>query len=188
MSSKPIHPATVHFPIAFLSLAYGLDILHTIRPNLPASVTAYVPVDFDLTRASYYLLGLGLITAVPAVVSGGQQAVKLFSRQGMYEADGKTLKLKTKATIAHAVTNDIALAASAYVWYAKHQAANHTIAGKLGITSEATYAPAIWMVAVQVLTFGILMFGASIGGALTYNYGVGFSAAKTSNAVGKKGQ
>lgn len=186
--NSPVHPATVHFPIAFLSLAYGLDILHTVRPNLPASVTSYVPADFDLTRASYYLLGLGLITAVPAVITGGAQAVKLFSRQGMYEADGKTLKLKTKATIAHAVTNDIALAASAYVWYAKHQAANNTLIGKLGVTSEATYTPALWMVAAQILSMGILFFAASIGGALTYQYGVGFSAVKTSNAVGKKGQ
>lgn len=171
-----------------MSLAYGLDVLTTVRGNLPASITSYVPADFDLTRASYYLLGLGLIAAVPAVMSGGQQAVKLISRQGMYESDGKTLKQKTKATIAHAVTIDIALAASAYVWYAKHQAASTTIAGKLGITSEATYAPALWMVALQVLAFGILGFGANIGGALTYQYGVGFEAVKTSNTVGKKGQ
>lgn len=176
----------MHFPIAFLSLAYGLDILHTVKGNLPSSVTTYIPADFDLTRASYYLLGLGLITAVPAVVTGGQQAVKLFSRQGMYEADGKTLKVKTKATIAHAVVNDVALAASAYVWYAKHQAANNTLVGKLGVTPEGTYAPALWMVALQVVTFGILLFGASIGGALTYQYGVGFSAVGTSSSVGKK--
>ncbi|QIW98742.1 hypothetical protein AMS68_004260 [Peltaster fructicola] len=182
----PAHPATVHFPIAFLSLAYGLDILHTVKPNLPGSVTSYIPADFDLTRASYYLLSLGLLTAIPAVVTGGQQAVKLFARQGMYEADGKTLKIKTKATIAHAVVNDIALAASAYVWYAKHQAANSTIVGKLGLSSEALYAPALWMVAAQVITFGLLLFGASIGGALTYQYGVGFSAVGTSNNVGKK--
>lgn len=178
----------MHFPIAFLSLAYGLDILHTVKGNLPATITSYIPADFDLTRASYYLLGLGLITAVPAVITGGQQAVLLFSRQGMYEADGKTLKVKTKATIAHAVTNDIALAASAYVWYAKHKAATETVVGKLGLTPEATYAPALWMVAAQVLAFGVLLFGASIGGALTYQYGVGFSATGTSNKVGKKSQ
>lgn len=129
-----------------------------------------------------------MITAVPAVITGGQQAVKLFSRQGMYEADGKTLKLKTKATIAHAVFNDVALALSAYVWYAKHQAANNTIVGKLGITNEAAYTPALWMVAAQIVTFGILLFAASIGGALTYQYGVGFSAVGTSAKVGKKGQ
>lgn len=154
---------------------------------MPSNVTAYIPADFDLTRASYYLLGLGLVTAVPALVTGGQQAVKLFSRQGLFEADGKTLKVKTKATIAHAVFNDIALAISAYVWYAKHQAANSTIVGKLGITSDV-YAPAWWMVAAQVVTLGILLFAASIGGALTYQYGVGFSATGTSSSVGKKGQ
>lgn len=153
--------------------------MHTVRPNLPNAVASYIPFNHDLTRASYYLLSIGLITAIPAIISGGGEAVKLFQKQGMYEADGKTLKTKTKAVIAHAVVNDVAIAASAFVWYAKRQSANNSLMGKLGVTPEAAYAPTAWMVGAQVVLMGLLFFAASIGGALTYNYGVGFSAAKS---------
>lgn len=105
----------------------------------------------------------------------------------MYEADGKTLKMKTKATIAHAVVNDVVLAANAFVWWSRRQAAEGTLAGKLGVgslaTKEAAYVPQTWMVVVEALSMALLFFGANIGGALTYNYGVGFSA---TSSKGKK--
>ena len=179
MKRKPVHPATVHFPIAFLSLGYGLDILHSLGGNLPNAIANALPPANDLSRAAYYLLSLGLITSIPAVMSGGQQAVQLFSKQGMYEADGKTLKLKSKAVIAHAVTNDLVLALTTYLWYSRRQQAADTLAGKLGVgslaTAEAAYAPQLWQVIAEVLALGVLLFAASIGGALTYNYGVGFA-------------
>lgn len=135
------------------------------------------------------MLSLGLITSIPAVMSGGQQAVQLFSKQGMYEADGKTLKLKSKAVIAHAVTNDLVLAVTTYLWYSRRQQAANTLAGKLGVeslaTAEAAYAPQMWQVIAEVLALGVLLFAASIGGALTYNYGVGFAPA---GKAGKKSQ
>ena len=141
----------------------------------------------DLSRASYWLLTFGLLSSLPAVASGGAQALKLFQKQGMYEADGKTLKAKTKATIAHAVVNDVVLAANAYVWWARRQAAETTLLGKLGAgtlaTKEAAYMPATWMVVTEAVSLGLLLFSANIGGALTYNYGVGFSAA---GSKGKK--
>lgn len=158
---------------------------------MPNAITSSLPPSTDLTRASYYLLSLGLITAIPAVVTGGGEAVKMFSKQGMYEADGKTLKTKSKATIAHAVTNDLVLAASTYVWWTRRQQANDTLAGKLGVgsvsTPEAAYAPQSWQVVVEVLALGLLFFAASIGGALVYNYGVGFAPAGKVNG-GKKAQ
>lgn len=105
----------------------------------------------------------------------------------MYEADNKTLKVKTKATIAHAVVNDIVLAANAFVWWSRRKQAEGTLMGKLGVgslaTKEAAYVPLTWMVVVEALSMGLLFFGANIGGALTYNYGVGFSAA---SSKGKK--
>ena len=122
-------------------------------------------------------------------MSGGQQAVQLFSKQGLYEADGKTLKQKSKAVIAHAVTNDLVLALTTYLWYSRRQQAADTLAGKLGVgslaTAEAAYAPALWQVIAEVLALGVLLFAASIGGALTYNYGVGFAPA---GKAGKKSQ
>jgi len=190
LKRKPVHPATVHFPIAFLSLGYGLDILHSLGGNLPNVIANALPPANDLSRAAYYLLSLGLITSIPAVMSGGQQAVQMFAKQGMYEADGKTLKQKSKAVIAHAITNDLVLAVTTYLWYSRRQQAADTLAGKLGVgslaTAEAAYAPQMWHVIAEVVALGVLFFAASIGGALTYNYGVGFAPA--GKAGGKKSQ
>ncbi|KAK3044294.1 hypothetical protein LTS18_014211 [Coniosporium uncinatum] len=106
----------------------------------------------------------------------------MISRQGMYEADGKTMKNKVKATIAHAVTNDIVLAVAAYSWYARRSAATDSLAGKMGVggvgTGAATYEPTGWMVVASAVTAALLMFGANLGGTLTYNYGIGFAPLK----------
>lgn len=103
----------------------------------------------------------------------------------MYEADGKTLKEKTKKTIAHAVINDVMLAGAGYVWWLRRQAAQETLVGKMGVgsvsTGAAAYAPAGWQVVVEVLAMGLMLFAASIGGALTYNHGVGFAPAGKSS-------
>lgn len=175
----------MHFPISFLALAYGLDTLYAIRPYLPASTTSLLPPGSDLTRASYYLLSLGLLTAIPAVMSGGAQAYALISRQGKYEADGRTMKPKVKATIVHALANDVVLALSAYMWYCRRSLRNETVEAlvsksvgvELGAqtTMAAAYAPQGWMALVSVVMTGVLFWSASIGGALTYNYGVGFA-------------
>jgi uncharacterized membrane protein len=163
--------------------------LNSLSGSLPNAITSALPPSNDLSRAAYYILSLGLITSIPAVMSGGQQAVQMFAKQGMYEADGKTLKQKSKAVIAHAVTNDLVLAATTYVWWTRRQQANATLAGKLGVgslaTAEAAYAPQMWQVVAEVIAMGVLFFAASIGGALTYNYGVGFAPAGKS---GKKAQ
>ncbi|KAF2716151.1 hypothetical protein K431DRAFT_289664 [Polychaeton citri CBS 116435] len=114
-------------------------------------------------------------------MSGGQQLVGMISKQGLYEADGKTLKDKVKAGFAHAVFNDIVIAASAYIWYLKRQAASEGLVGKVaGEEAGLAYLKADpVLVGAQVVLAGLLMFASSIGGALTYNYGVGFSAAKS---------
>ncbi len=184
MYSKPIHPATVHFPIAFLTLAFGLDILHQLTPALPSFLTSSLPPHTDLTRASYYSLSLGLLTAIPALVTGVQQAVLLIGKQGMYETDasgyGVTMRTKVKALIAHTVANDLVIALSTLVWYQKRNAAAATLLGKLGVgsvgTAYATYQPSLWMVVLEAVLFVLLVVAANIGGSLTYVFGVGFAA------------
>jgi len=113
----------------------------------------------------------------------------MFAKQGMYEADGKTLKQKSKAVIAHAVINDLVLAVTTFLWYSRRQQAADTLAGKLGVgslaTAEAAYAPKAWHTVAEIVALGVLIFAASIGGSLTYNYGVGFAPAGKS---GKKAQ
>lgn len=174
----------MHFPLAFLTLAFGLDIFAAASPRLPASITASTPPISDLSRASYFLLSLGLITAVPAVITGGVETVKMISKQGMYEADGKTLKTKVKATFAHAVFNDIVLAVAGFIWYSRKAQVTESLAGKLGLGGEVSYAPEFWMVVAGGLITALQMFAANIGGTLTYNYGVGFQ----SLSAGKKAQ
>lgn len=178
----------MHFPIAFLMLGFGLDFLHQAGDRVPAALATHLPPAADLTRASYWLILLGLVSAVPAVLTGALENIKLISKQGLYEADGKTIRTKVKAAIAHAVIIDLALAATGYAWYARYQQATQTLAGKLGLNAALPYAAESWVVGTEVAALGFLAFGSNIGGALTYNYGVGFSSASASTSAGKKKQ
>lgn len=162
-------------------LGFGMDFVHQARPNLPPSITTHLLSTTDLTRASYYLILLGLITAVPAIVTGAAETIKMISKQGLYEADGKTVKNKVKASFAHAAAIDVAMAITAYTWYARRQQLTDSLAGKLGLESAAPFAPATWMVAAEVVAFMVMGMGANIGGTLTYNFGVGFSAMSSGN-------
>lgn len=117
---------------------------------------------------------------VPAVTTGIAQAKAAIDKQGMYEKDGKTIKMKFKGVIAHALANDLVLAVLTYVWYCRRSAAKESLAGKLGVGSmggAAAYAPGAWMVGVEAVIGGLLVFAAGIGGSLTYNYGFGMAIA-----------
>lgn len=133
-------------------------------------ISAALPSNGDTTRASYALLSLGLLSSVPAVVTGGRELVLMLKKQGMYEADGKTVRTKVKATLAHAAANDVVLAMSTYIWYSRRAQR-----GGGGGVGEA-YAPTAGVVVVETLIAALLVFAGSIGGTLTYNYGVGFQS------------
>jgi uncharacterized membrane protein/nitrite reductase/ring-hydroxylating ferredoxin subunit len=55
----PIHPMLVHFPIGFLVLSFLLDLVSLVFPDVP-----------DLMRGSFYVMLLGVITALLAAVPG----------------------------------------------------------------------------------------------------------------------
>ncbi|KAK3676675.1 hypothetical protein LTR78_003450 [Recurvomyces mirabilis] len=185
---KPVHPALVHAPIAFIALAVGLDVANAFSSALPSFITSSLPIATDATRASYFLLSLGLLSSIPAVTTGIGEAKKAIDKQGLYEKDGKTIKQKFKGVIAHAIANDIVIVVMAYIWYCRRSAARQSLAGKMGIsglsTPEAAYAPAFWMVIVEMLMGALQLFSANIGGSLTYNYGFGMAI----GAGGKKAQ
>ncbi|KAK0280492.1 hypothetical protein LTR91_020472 [Friedmanniomyces endolithicus] len=176
---KPIHPAVVHMPIAFISLAVGLDLANFFSASLPNVISASLPIANDATRASYFLLSLGLLFSIPAVTTGVGEAKKAIDKQGLYEKDGKTIKQKFKGVIAHAIANDIVILVMAYIWYCRRSAAKQTLLGKVGLgsvsTAEAAYAPAMWMVVVEAMMGALQLFSANIGGSLTYNYGFGMA-------------
>lgn len=58
-----LHPAIVHFPIALLLLGSVTALVYLYRPALFAR-------HIDLRRVTWFLLGLGWIAVVPAVLSG----------------------------------------------------------------------------------------------------------------------
>lgn len=164
----PLHPATVHFPISFLTLSYGLDVIQPFRSWLPKIVESALPQQAELAKISYYALSLGLLTALPSVFSGVAQAVQMVGKQGIYESDGKTIKPKFKVIAVHAASVDAVLAASAYTWW--HRSASDAVnQGDLVKTS------------LGVVLGLALMFTAHQGGKLTYEYGMGLS-------IGKKGK
>lgn len=178
----------MHFPIAFLALSWGLDIVNQLSPNLPKAITSNLAVSTDLTRASYYLLSIGLITAVPAVVTGVREAIVQVNKQGLKDAQGN-MRTKSKAMIAHAVANDVVLAGATYIWWLKRSAAADSLVGKLGVSSVSTgaaaYAPEPWMVGVEAGIMVLMFVAANIGGTLAYVFGMGFSAG---GSGGKKTQ
>lgn len=161
-----------------------MDAVNHLRTSLPSTLSSNLLSAAEMSKASYYLLSLGLITSIPAVVTGGREAIVMIAKQGMWDSDGKTttMKPKVKATIAHAVMNDVMLAVSTYVWWSRRAAAQASLAGKVGAASQ--YAPATWMVGAEVVGLVVMLMAANVGGVLTYNFGVGFSRMDS----GKKSQ
>lgn len=179
-SSKPVHPAAVHFPIAFIGLAIALDILHKASGSLPSFIADNLPGTADVSRASYWLLSLGLIMAVPAWITGVREAVVQISRTGMFEVQeySTVMREKFKPMIAHSVFNNVMLALTTLVWYRRRAALKDSVVGKvIGTTNPAAaaYQPKTWMLVVEGLAFVIMMMAANIGGVLTYNFGMGMS-------------
>merc|ERR1711939_697195 len=83
-TDHPAHPAIVHFPIAFNTLAWGLDILYAlttiwVKPAFLTSRFGSASTLVDITRLSYFLLCAGLITTVPAIMSGNKQLIVIIS-------------------------------------------------------------------------------------------------------------
>lgn len=151
-------------------LANGLDVLHHLYAYLPAFITSTLPTSTDSAKASYYLLSLALLTSIPAVISGGGEAMKMIQKSGMYEKDG-SIRAKVKATIAHAVVNDVVIAANTYIWYQRRLAVKESLSGKVGI--DAAYRPETWMVLGEAVMTVLMLVGANIGGNLTYVFGIG---------------
>lgn len=156
----------MHFPIAFLSLAWGLDILYAATTKLQLaplvkSVGTSLP---DISRGAHYLQAIGLVTAVPAVLSGAQQLIKMKNNNQAFEADGKTMRPKFATTLTHAALNDVALVVAAYSWYTRRES--------VGLL------PSDVNLLISVVLLPVLFYSARLGGKLVYNYGVGINLAK----------
>jgi uncharacterized membrane protein len=167
VDSHPLHPAIVHWPLAFLTSAFGIDVLLPMLQYLPTDIAKFVPSSTELTRISYYALSAGLLTAVPALISGILQAGSVMKKQGdIYEADKKTLKPKVKTLFTHAGLNDAVLLASTGYWWLRRRSGGET------------FQPEPWMLGLSVVLGSTLLFTASLGRTLVYNYGTGLRTAR----------
>ncbi|KAF7503739.1 hypothetical protein GJ744_003322 [Endocarpon pusillum] len=176
VGSKPLHPATVHFPIAFLTTSWALDLLYSAVTNvlpksnfLAKSLSPHLPT---LTVISHYSLALGILSGVVSIVTGGAQLSKMISNGGIYEADGKTMRPKVKTAFVHAGMNDVAILTAAFSWWVRR--------GNVDVLTGAVV-PTSTNVLISALSLPSLLYSADLGGKLVYNYGVGLS-------MGKKGK
>ncbi|KAK6347568.1 hypothetical protein TWF718_005406 [Orbilia javanica] len=169
--SHPVHPALVHFPIAFLTFSHAIDILHYLTTNFSIPfLSILTPLFPQLLSTSRLLHTLGIFSAIPAILTGIAQASAQAAKPGnLYEADGKTIKKKFYVMAAHAGLNDFSIIVSGASWWARYKA--HGILG----AAE----PGVNEVAVAGVVLPVILFAASLGGDLVYKYGMGFSAAKS---------
>jgi len=179
-NGHPVHPATVHFPISFLSLAYALDVLYGLATS---PTTGHLTVNTlktvnnalslhinlnDISRVAYYSNLIGIITAIPAVLSGGAEMFAMIQGQGVWEkikreSDGKEISSginpKVKHGALHGILNEGAIAASLFNWWSRR--------------SVPGYEPSSTNVWISALVLPTVMFSAYLGGSLVYEYGVG---------------
>jgi len=168
----PYHGAFVHFPIAFLMTAQAADIVYGLTTHgatsaFTKSVYDVTPYLGDIARFSQFLNILGLITAIPATITGGLEFYKLLQRQdvpaklknGDSTEVAKKSHPKLKVAFTHAILNDIIIAAAAYNWWTKSQ------------TKAA--APEGLNILISALSLPALAFSGYLGGKMVYEYAVG---------------
>jgi uncharacterized membrane protein len=104
--SHPIHPATVHFPLAFLTLANILNLLYggvLYMPNNPIFSRDRENLG-TISILGYASNLLGIIASIPALLTGGAELYAMIQSNGLYQTDdkgNKTLIPKVKAALMH---------------------------------------------------------------------------------------
>ncbi|KAG0645256.1 hypothetical protein D0Z07_8820 [Hyphodiscus hymeniophilus] len=167
-NSHPVHPATVHFPLALLGLANILNVLY--------GATVYLPTNLPFTAdkeniATLAILGyisnlLGIVTSIPAVLTGSAELYAMIQANGLYVKgeDGtvqepKALVPKVKTTLTHASLNDIVVFGAVYNWLMERNVPD--------------FKPAGHQVIMSVGALALAFYAAYMGGELVYKHGVG---------------
>jgi len=163
-----IHPATVHFPITFIALTGSLDLLYSATKFPPTaslilSTFKYLEVPSALVellpQLSYYTTILALVTTVPSVVTGVGALLPYIQRDGFGSP-------KVRTGLQHAGLNDIAAAMLAYNWWTRRRV-------------EDLAPTAVNTMLSGALALPVMLYAASLGGHLVYEYGMGVG--KSSN-------
>jgi uncharacterized membrane protein len=175
--SHPLHPAIVHFPITFivsaqlLDIAYGLT-THPSTAKVVSSAYDLKPYLSDIARLGNIATIVGIITAVPAIISGIVELLKLFNRQAyadkLRRSNGNAKALaqqthpKVTTAVIHAATIYIVVAGMVYNWWTR--------------SGNPMKAPSEVNVLVSALTAPLFSLSGYLGSHLVYNYGVGVDA------------
>ncbi|KAF2403779.1 hypothetical protein EJ06DRAFT_579719 [Trichodelitschia bisporula] len=187
-NSHPAHPATVHYPLAFFTASYGLDIVyglatHPATKSLTNSVVNFAPHLLDAAKFSHYANVLGLLTAFPAIATGGAELLAMIRGQDLAnkfkKSDDKTktaakMHPKMKMAFAHAVLNDAVFLVSAYNWWTRR--------------SVPYYIPGTANVWLSALAMGMLMASGYLGGQMVYRHGVGVERQGTAKRLKEEGK
>jgi len=166
-NSHPIHPATVHFPIAFLTLANVLNVLYGLAVYLP--FLSPFAVDKEniaaFTILGYFLNLIGIITSVPAILTGFAELYAMVNSRGLYVTDqktgAKTLEPIVKITLMHAGLNDLSVIGAVYNWLMERNRPNEA------------YRPYGHQIFLSCGALVMVMYAAYLGGGLVYTQKVG---------------
>ncbi len=149
-----LHPAVVHFPIALLTLAFGLDLACLVARRQPW-----------LDRAAALLYALGTVSACFAYLSGGRAAELMVGASGAAQA----------AMYEHADIAKITLIAFAII------ASIRLVISWNGRRDKVLKISALrWTALVLALGSQALIFlTADRGGELVYRHGLGVTVGQT---------
>ncbi|WWD09700.1 hypothetical protein V865_007828 [Kwoniella europaea PYCC6329] len=182
-AGHPIHPATVHWPIAFLTASFGISTLDLLPLSLyPTSV---LPPRATLSTLGFYAAGAGVVSALPAIITGAGEAYELI-RKEYFEKGRDWSKVvdsawnmrdnggrKVKMTIKHASMNDMVVALAAYNWYR-------------GWFYPGEPLPQTTTI-LNALALLALLYSAMLGGRLVYEYAMGIQRQGHGKQVKEKG-
>ncbi|KAJ4344603.1 uncharacterized protein N0V89_012347 [Didymosphaeria variabile] len=164
LNSHPVHPATVHFPITFLTTAYTLDTAYGLANRL----RFLTPFLSDISRIAYLSHWAGLITSLPAITSGSAELYELYKARGINRTDKQLTNPKTHSDVVdrsiniglvHGALNAVAFGVSTYA-----------VVSRRGVKA---WAPGRTSVILSALTLPGVALSAALGGELVYKDGVG---------------
>ncbi|GFZ46991.1 hypothetical protein JCM24511_04217 [Saitozyma sp. JCM 24511] len=178
----PLHPATVHWPIAFLSTSFGLVAFNALPSSITTTVSRVLPPLASLPKLAHYSAAAAVITAIPAIVAGRGEAYEIIRGQikakgsvravindpwNMKDDAGRKLKMNMK----HASLNDIVVLHAAVNWWVSKVCRTLTIRWHGYVyPSPALPTP---NVVLSVVALPGLLYSFMLGGRMVYEYGVG---------------
>ena len=161
------HPASVHFPIAFLALTCGLDLLQTFNEVSGIAGESSFATPQEIGKAAHYTQALGLITAIPALATGFASSLKSVSAQGLWDGQTGQLKPKMRVLLIHGAVTMLAMLGHLAIWYSRERAISaSSFLGRINVQT----------VAFEAALTALMFVGAALGGQLAFNFGMGMSS------------